>query len=297
MHQLWRPGDRVAVAVSGGVDSVVLLHLLHQTRTLHRGVLSVVTVDHGTRPESATEAALVGVMAATLGLPCHTAVRALGAEASEALCRDARFEAFSALDCEAIALAHHADDQAATVLLQLMRGAGTRGMGGMRARRGRVVRPLLGVRKHEIRAWAENQKLSWSEDPTNHQARFLRNRVRAELLPLMEEMRPGAVDALARGAGLAAEDDRFLDELAAALPQTKQAGWDASWVGGSSSAMVGRVLRQRFPALTAAHLQCLQELARNGQGRLQLAGGEVVEVEAGRVHLYEKGAGRLGRGG
>jgi tRNA(Ile)-lysidine synthase len=294
---LWGPGDRVAVAVSGGLDSVVLLDLLVQTQTWHKGVLSVVTVDHGTRPGSSDDAAMVAQMAAELGLTCRVASLALGPDAAEATCRTARFEVFSALECTRVALAHHADDQAATVLLQLLRGAGTRGLGAMRARRGRVVRPLLGCRKETLLAWAHAHNLTWCEDPTNRSSKFLRNRVRDELLPAMEELRPGAVEALARGAGLAAEDDALLEVLAAGLPQAGQSDWSTAWVAETSPALVGRVLRNRVPDLDAGQLQALREMARRGHGRLELRGQEAVEVAAGRVRLVKIGAGRPGTGG
>ena len=211
---LWKPGDRVAVAVSGGVDSVVLLDLLCATAGRHRGVLSVVTVDHGTRPGSASDADFVAELARGRGLACHRVDLDLGAGASEARCRDARYAAFASLDVEVVALAHHRDDQAETVLIRLLRGAGSRGLAGMPHRRDRYVRPLLDLPGADLRAHAVQHGLAWREDPTNTQLHFLRNRVRHQLLPLLEELRPGAAAVLARSAGLAAEDDALLDRLA-----------------------------------------------------------------------------------
>src|SRR5688500_10188272 len=108
-HHLWSPADRVAVAVSGGLDSVVLLHLLLSTRRSHGAVRSVVTVDHGLRPDSAEHASFVESLAADHGLHCVRANLSLG-EASEADARHARYAVLDSVDADHVALAHHRDD-------------------------------------------------------------------------------------------------------------------------------------------------------------------------------------------
>ncbi len=174
----------MAVAVSGGADSVALLHLLVEGVALHGGVLSVVTVDHGTRPDSAADADFVLARAASLGLPARAVRAALGPEASEAACRSARAEAYASEPADVIALGHHADDLAETAVLAWLRGHGSRGLGSLRPRAGRLVRPLLEVPRATLRAWLDARGLTWREDPTNASPRFLRNRVRHEVLPL-----------------------------------------------------------------------------------------------------------------
>jgi len=153
-HRLWANGDRVAVAVSGGLDSVCLLDLLQQTAGMHGGALSVVTVDHGTRPGSAEDADFVEALCAERGVPCTRIDLALGRDASEAGCRAGRFLAFEALDTEVVALAHQRDDQAETVLVNLLRGTGPLGLEGMAWRRGHYVRPLLDTPRAALSAWA-----------------------------------------------------------------------------------------------------------------------------------------------
>lgn len=213
-ERLWAPGDRVAVAVSGGLDSVVLLDVLVATRAWHGAALSVITVDHGTGPHSAALADRASEEAERHGLRCARVRLRLGAEASEERCRDARIAIFEGLSVDRVALAHHADDLVETVLLHLLRGAGTRGLAGMAARSGKRVRPLLGERREALLAWAQARGLRWLEDPTNASPRYLRNRVRNELIPLMEAIRPGATAAIARGAAFAAEDAALLEFLA-----------------------------------------------------------------------------------
>jgi tRNA(Ile)-lysidine synthase len=228
-------GDGVAVAVSGGADSLALLHALRTLAGPRRWRLAVLTVDHGLRPGSAADAAFAADHAKSLGLPAR--VLSLGphdlephrAAGPEAAARAARYAALwtatQELGCPWLATGHTLDDQAETVLLQLLRGAGPDGLAGMTVRTGRLLRPLLGVRRAETRAACTAMGLTWREDPTNAEDAPLRNRVRARLLPLLEDLRPGATRTLARTATLAADERDWLDPLvAAALAATTQAG-------------------------------------------------------------------------
>ncbi len=283
-HALWAPGDAVAVAVSGGLDSVALLDLLHCTRAAHGGELQVVTVDHGTRESSRGDAAFVRDLAASLDLPFVGARFELGADASEAACREARHSVFRGLDARRVALAHHRDDQAETVLLQLLRGTGTRGLAGMRWRSGRLVRPLLDVRRAELEAWAEHRGLRWREDPTNTDRRFLRNRVRAEVMPLLESLRPGAVEALARSAAVAGEDDAWLTEAARAQSGGSADGLDVEWVANGPPALIGRAILAIAPATSAAQIREIRGAARRGAGAVRVESHglwEVVPLDGG----------------
>jgi len=194
---LWVPGERVAVAVSGGRDSVALLDVLARTARAHGARLEVVTVDHRSRPGSGDDAAFVWTLARSLGLPVRR-VDLPPTPASEAAWREARYTVFDGLDADRVALAHHADDLAETVLLQLIRGIGPAALAPMGWQRGRCVRPLLAVPGRAIAAYAASRGLTWREDPTNAAPRFLRSRLRHEVLPLLEDLRPGATDAIAR---------------------------------------------------------------------------------------------------
>jgi tRNA(Ile)-lysidine synthase len=218
-------GDGVAVAVSGGADSLALLHALRVLAGPRGWRLAVVTVDHGLRPGSAADAAFVADHAKALGLPAL--VRTLGPEdlephrrsGPEGAARAARYGALwpaaDELGCRWLATGHTLDDQAETVLLQLLRGAGPDGLAGMAVRAGRLLRPLLTARRAETRACCVALALDWREDPTNADDGPLRNRVRQRLLPLLEELRPGATQALARTAALAADERDWLDPLVA----------------------------------------------------------------------------------
>ncbi|HEY8393911.1 MAG TPA: tRNA lysidine(34) synthetase TilS [Thermaerobacter sp.] len=217
-HRLLAPGQRVLVAVSGGRDSVVLLDVLVRLRTeLGLAALGVAHVDHGLRPDSAADAEWVRDLAAGYGLPFflrRVQVRP-GRESPEAAARTARYRALwemaRAFGADRIALAHHADDQAETVLLRLLAGAGPSGLAGMRPRRGRFVRPLLGVERAALAAYAAEQGLRWRDDPTNRDLSIPRNRVRHELLPLLERSyNPAVRRVLCRVAAIMAAEAELL---------------------------------------------------------------------------------------
>jgi tRNA(Ile)-lysidine synthase len=218
-------GEGVAVAVSGGADSLALLHALRTLAGPRGWRLGVLTVDHGLRPASAQDAAFVAAEADRLGLPprlLRLAPEELDRHRHQGPGGAARAARYAALLAAAdqdgwdwLATGHTQDDQAETVLLQLLRGAGPDGLAGMAVRSGRLLRPLLGVRREETRACCAALGVRWREDPTNQDQRFLRNAVRGRVLPLLEELRPGATATLARTAELARDDRAWTAGLAA----------------------------------------------------------------------------------
>ena len=220
-QELIRAGDRLAVAVSGGADSVALLTLLLDLRAELGIVLSVAHVNHKLRGrESDEDEEFVGELARQHGLEFHVRSAPLAQPLAgiEAAARKLRYDFFRELTIEnrisKIATAHTLDDQAETVLLRMLRGTGIRGLAGIHPRiafeRGEVVRPLLGFRRAGLAAFLRDKNLVWREDSSNNNPAFLRNRVRLRLLPLLaEDFGAAAVENLADLAEIARAEEEI----------------------------------------------------------------------------------------
>ena len=227
--ELLAPGMRVAVACSGGADSVALVHLLGELKEALGLRLLVVHLNHQLRgAEADGDEAFVRQLAERLELEFLVGREDVAARARqrklnlEEAGREARQEFFARLvrngRADVVAVAHTMDDQAETVLARILRGAGTKGLAGIYpvvepvpgAATGRLVRPLLGVRRAELRAYLEERRQGWREDASNRDRSRLRNRIRLELLPqLVHVGGPAAVEHLARLARHAREEESF----------------------------------------------------------------------------------------
>jgi len=244
-HGLLKPGDRVGVAVSGGADSVAMLRALLELRGELGVVLSVLHFNHKIRGADADEDELfVQELAAKQGLEFHGSsadVPAYAAEhklSLEAAGREARYQFFESFferqALDAVATGHTMDDQAETVLMRVLRGAGTRGLAGIYPKRagvgcgggavGCIVRPLLGVRRAEILGYLGGLHQCWREDATNVDLQYTRNRIRHGLIPLIEtRFKPNAVAALAQLAEVAREEEDYWEaELRQIMPEVVQ---------------------------------------------------------------------------
>lgn len=223
---MFSPGDRVVVGCSGGADSTCLLHMLTEGLSRLRLECVAVYVDHGIRAGAADEARWVEERARSFGAQFaleRVDVPARVARTGESVQEAARFLRYKALSrameahrARRIAVGHTRSDQAETLLMQLLRGAGTKGLSGMAPVRGALVRPLLGIGRSETEAYCRSLGLSWLDDPSNEGTAYLRNRVRQELLPLLESYRPGVEARLAATAEILREEDHYLEEHVAA---------------------------------------------------------------------------------
>ena len=253
--RLFHPGQRLAVAVSGGADSVALLRRLLEERLKLGLVLSVVHVHHGIRgAEADTDAAFVAGLATAHNLPLHLyqgnapAAAEARRESLEEAARGLRYGFFRDLigagHAEAVATAHTLDDQAETVLQKLLRGAWTEGLSGIHPvlqwDRGSILRPFLETTHKEIEAWLRWLEQPWREDASNRDLAHTRNRIRHEVLPQLASLNPAIARQLSRLAAIAADEERYWqEELRRLLPSLLLPGKPVRGGGRSSSTSPG----------------------------------------------------------
>jgi len=312
-------GATVVCAISGGLDSVAMLQGLYEVNRRRKcgWRLRVAHFDHALRPDSEDDARFVERMAESLDLPCHIqrrAVKRLAATAKRSIedaARTARYQFLHRVarrvGATRVAVAHHADDQAETVLHHILRGTGLTGLAGMAMARPiatqsdiSIIRPMLGISREDLEAYAASTGLAYRNDATNADTRLTRNRIRHELLPLIQsKFNPAVVDALVR----LAEQARLVDEAITCLaiellPRATLSGnaqllcLDADILGAAPAALVAEALRVSLASL-GAPLQSLdferQSAAMallSGDGRrraIELPGGYCVQRRGRRL--------------
>jgi tRNA(Ile)-lysidine synthase len=222
LHHVFEPGERVVVAVSGGPDSLALLSVLREIVPAFPLHLTVAHFDHGWRAESQADGAFVASTAASWGYDFRTIRAADAIPHTENAARAARYGFLRHVAADtsstAIAVGHTQDDQVETLLLHLLRGSGSKGLGAMRRRDGDLARPLLDISRTDIEAYLAQLHLRPIRDASNDDPRFTRNRLRQQLMPAIDGFDPAARDLLARTADILSEEDRFIDAQLANLP-------------------------------------------------------------------------------
>ena len=289
-HNLARRETRLVIAISGGSDSVALAYLLKDLA--EDGLLAVAGLahfNHQLRPEAGEDEQFCRDVATVLGWPIvvdredvaalartkGVSLESAGRTARHGFLERARLE----LSADRVALGHTRDDQAETFLLRLARGAGSRGLAAMHPRRGVVIRPLLDCRRGELRAYLTEHHVRWREDLTNRDVTIPRNRVRAELLPVLESrFNPAIVDALADAADIARDEWRLVEELSAqalaAIGRRDAAGWrlDADRLNALPVAVARALLRRVMDEVsggkpqTFRHIEEVRRLSLEGTG-------------------------------
>ena len=314
-------GTRVLAAVSGGADSVALLHLLHEVGGRRGLGVQVAHLDHGLRRGSRTDRRFVERLARRLALPCIAARREVSAlrrkdESPEEAARRVRWdflhEAATLAGCRCIVTGHTLDDQAETILMRLVRGAGATALTGMaESGPGRVVRPLLAIEREALRSYLDRRGLSFREDPTNRNLRFDRNRVRRVVLPLLaENLNPRVAKHLVHAALRFREDALHLDSLAEAafeeLSRRDRSGrlvLDAERLAGLAPVVGKRIARIALRRagtdarrISTMHIDGLLDLARGGGGRrLHLPSRIEARRDRGRIVVGPERIGPEGR--
>ena len=282
------------VACSGGADSLGLLVLAHAAGLEPLAV----HVDHGLRADSAEDADVVAHAAAQLGVDwCTMRVNVEPGGNLEARAREARYRALAAA-CEqagttAILVAHTADDQAETVLINVMRGSGTAGLAGMARRQGNVVRPLLHLRRAEVRAVVQRSGLPIAEDPTNADRRWQRAWIRHDVLPMLERgSQRDLVPILVRQAHIFRAESDFLDGLGDDLIEraggcSSDAALETRVLANAPLPIARRAIRRWLgpPPPSADEVERVLAVVRCERVGTQLAGGKTVQRSSGRISV------------
>jgi len=288
--------NRIIVAFSGGLDSTVLLHALAASRDTHRTAILAIHINHGLHKDAPDWCNACKAFAQSLGIQFESADVAVAVDSGqglEAAARHARYDAFAAFlrSGDVLLSAHHKDDQAETLLLNLMRGSGPAGLAGIAEVRplgaGWLLRPILSTSRNELRAYAARYALKWIDDPSNEDTTFDRNYLRHEVLPLLEQRWPGVAGRLQRSAILAGEAATMLDQLADADRQQLGGRPDRLSLAGLRELPVERqrnvlryVIRELgLPSPPAAQLQSiiadLVPARDDGQPLVEWPGAEV----------------------
>ena len=307
--------NAVLVGVSGGADSVALLRSMVGDTGVPDLRVVVGHVDHGLRgEESAADAVFVEQLAETLGLEYEVVRVDLNGEDSEEVSRRSRYAALGQMadrhHCEAIVVAHTSDDQVETVLHHLLRGTGLKGLAGMPGRQSLgeglvLLRPLLDVGREEVESWLRSLGQSWREDETNSRTRWTRNRIRHDLLPVLErDYNPQVREALLRVA-------RLSNEAGGAIDGAVSGVWDrcvleqtpsvvrlcGRTLGGIAEPLVRALLmelwcRQQWPrqSMSFVHWQALAELITTGTA-MDLPGGVTARRNGTVVRIERSAAG------
>ncbi len=307
-QQLFRPDDTVIVAVSGGADSSALLDLLTRLPGYNLQLIAC-HLNHCLRgEESDADQEFCRCLASHYSIPFEWQRIDVSSMASdlrlnlEDAGRRARIDFFDVLvrkyGAAAVVLAHHADDQAETVLMRLLRGSGTTGLSGMAYRNARgYVRPLLEITRSEIEQYLRHCGLEWREDASNVDTTFLRNRIRHQLLPLLEEYNPAIRVCLASTASIISDDEALLEELTArsfdGLCRVGDGRIDFSvrQLSGLTIALRRRVLRRAFKQVTGTlagvnrrHIDALCDMISSDRPNTRLALPHAVLV----VRAYDR---------
>ena len=298
-------GKRLLIALSGGADSVALAALLAEAREALALALYAAHIDHGIRPESADDAEFCRELCARLEIPFLCVSLDVPAEAQasreglESAARRLRYEQLrrfrEEVHADFIALAHHMDDQAETVLMHLGRGAGTGGAGGMRPFSGDLWRPLLGCRKEALMDYLRQSGLTWREDATNAVADNPRNAIRLHVLPALAQCYPQCVPAIARYADTARIEDDCLDALTGDfLKKGGAVGGFCRWIDLAAlphRAVLRRAIIAACPRpLSWEQVNALEALCGQDRGKIDIGGGVCAERTGHRLYFVPKGA-------
>jgi tRNA(Ile)-lysidine synthase len=307
-HRLLKRGDSVLVALSGGPDSAALLHFLNGLKARYRISLAAAHLDHGIRRESASEREFCRRLCRRLKVRSHSKkvnVPALSKKTGlslEEAGRQARYDYFDSL-CQRfgyskVATGHTADDSVETIIFNMTRGSGLRGIAGIPAKRGRIIRPLIDIGKDEIVRWLKANGIEYVIDKTNLSTAFARNMIRRRIIPQLEKLNPQARRNILRLAKIAAEEVEFTDSLAVSVFEKalmragkSKIALDLGKLKGYDRKLRKRVIGEAYVRLDGSRTRPLSESLERAAGLLDGRNG--ARAPLGRNIWIEKSHGRI----
>lgn len=313
-YNLLKEKDRVLIGVSGGADSVCLTDLLRLVVPKFQLQLFGVHINHGLRETAVRDERFVKELLANWGIAL-TVVKVdvagyaqrhkLSLEEAGRRLRYYHYERVAKrLRCERVALGHNADDNLETVLLNLVRGAGARGLAGIPIARGIFIRPLLDIEREPIRAHLKARGIEWVEDETNEDLRFSRNLLRHQVVPVLKQLNPAVVANVRRSAEIVGAEDKFLDLLATNSQREvakRKKGWlciDIDKFNSYNIVLRRRMIKNILPGLDAIGTERLLYLCEHRcYGRHQLQAGVEIELQKPKAQSQNALRLRLNRGG
>ncbi len=298
-------GDSVVIGLSGGADSITLAHLLLRLKDKYSLKLSAVHINHNIRGESAlADQRFVERFCKENGLPLKVLsldIKGIAKQNSltlEEAGRQQRYLAFENEGADKIAVAHNLNDNAETMIMRLCRGTGLKGMGGILPVRDNIIRPLIMCSRTEIEEYCKKNSLSFCTDETNLETDYTRNKIRHLILPVLEEINPGAVGSLGKNAYLFRQENDFIEKLAKQAYENCKTdeGLDVGKVCGLDDVIRSRVLRFAcedavgLKDIALEHIEIIDAMLEKASGkRVDLPKGLSVVKDGGKLVFTQKG--------
>lgn len=298
-----KKGEKILLAFSGGLDSRVLLELLCREKEELQLELALFYMDHALRPGSADEARFALQVAQEKGIPGfservdvtqYCSEHGLGTEEGARILRYEKLrEIKERLGFDTIALAHHLGDNVETFFLNLLRGSGMRGLSGMQVRSEDLYRPLLSYEKKELEEYARENGLAYVTDESNAQVHYTRNKLRLQVLPLLEDIAPGYTRSVERTMKLFQREEAFLEKLVEREEKSLERPWRVDVLLDMEEAALYRLLRREMEEKTGSlkdvslhSIERVVETLRRGRGKTVI-GGYQFTVSQGKLYLVQ----------
>lgn len=303
--KLLKEKSRVLAGISGGADSVCLLDLLRIVAPKYKLRISGIHINHGIREDADRDEEFVRNLArqwnirlvvVKVDVPSFARRNKIGLELAARHLRYLHYrQTAQKLKCDVVALGHTADDNLETVIHNLVRGTGMRGLCGIPVQRDIFIRPLIRVTRQEVRDYLRARSLEWIEDETNRDIRFTRNLIRHQIIPLLEQINPGVRENVLRTSELLRQEDRFLNALAKqilsriAICQGRRMLIDIQLINKYNLVLKRRIIKLLAPSIDALNVERVLDLiTRNCTGQHPIQSNVVLRIENGKAEIIDR---------